>query len=293
MTEGDQTRRIFVNLVTRNFFDTFGVRLVRGRTFTAEEERPGADLPVTILSYNAWQRLGGGDDVIGRTLKLNGRDFTVIGVAPRGFGGSMVLVSPELWLPTGVYDTLANDFVRDDAAGLAARAAASLADPRRRASSPGATPASIAPALASGRRTARAGVSGRQPEPGALARAAGAPVGQLESRRPTASSSVLAVLLFGMSGLVLLVASLNLANMLLARGSARRKEFALRLALGGTRLAPRPPAPHRKRRARRWRAACSRRSSPGGRCGCSRRRSRRRLPVVIDLNTTPGPPHSG
>ena len=59
----------------------------------------------------------GTDDVVGRTLKLNGRDFTIIGVAPRGFGGSMVLVSPELWLPTGVYDSLANDFVRDDSAG--------------------------------------------------------------------------------------------------------------------------------------------------------------------------------
>ena len=233
-TEGDQTRRIFANLVTRNFFDTFGVRLVRGRTFTAEEERPGADLPVTILSYDAWQRMGGGDDAVGRTLKLNGRDFTVVGVAPRGFGGSMVLVSPELWLPTGVYDTLANDFVRDEAGGtLRERRHHSLILVGRL--KPGTTAAAIAPVLAA------AGAQLEQAYPGdnqnqELSLAPLARLSVSSSPQTDGELGVLAVLLFGMSGLVLLVASLNLANMLLARGSARRKEFALRLALGGTRL---------------------------------------------------------
>ena len=55
----------FVNITTANFFDTFGVPLLLGRTFSADEERPGADIPVTILSYGAWQRLGGGHDVLG------------------------------------------------------------------------------------------------------------------------------------------------------------------------------------------------------------------------------------
>ena len=233
-TEGDQTRRIFANLVTRNFFDTFGVRLLRGRTFTAEEERPGADLPVTILSYDAWQRMGGGDDAVGRTLKLNGRDFTVVGVAPRGFGGSMVLVSPELWLPTGVYDTLANDFVRDEAGGtLRERRHHSLILVGRL--KPGTTAAAIAPVLAA------AGAQLEQAYPGdnqnqELSLAPLARLSVSSSPQTDGELGVLAVLLFGMSGLVLLVASLNLANMLLARGSARRKEFALRLALGGTRL---------------------------------------------------------
>ena len=59
------TRRVFVNIATANFFDTFGVPLLRGRTFSADEERPGADIPVTILSYGAWQRMGGGHDVVG------------------------------------------------------------------------------------------------------------------------------------------------------------------------------------------------------------------------------------
>jgi hypothetical protein len=100
--EGETTRRVFIDIATANFFDTFGVPLLHGRTFSTDEERPGADIPVTILSYGAWQRMGGGPDLVGSQIRLNGRQFTVIGVAPRGFGGSMVLVSPDLWVPTGV-----------------------------------------------------------------------------------------------------------------------------------------------------------------------------------------------
>ena len=63
--EGESTRRVFVDISTANFFDTFGVPLLHGRTFTADEERPGADIAVTILSYGAWQRLGGRTDLVG------------------------------------------------------------------------------------------------------------------------------------------------------------------------------------------------------------------------------------
>lgn len=233
LTENDQTRRVFVNIATASFFDTFGVRLARGRTFTPAEELPGADAPVAILSYLAWQRMGGGDDVIGRTLKLNGRDFTVVGVAPRGFGGSLVLISPELWVPTGMYDTLANDFVRDDAAGsMRERRHHSLILVAR--FKPGTTMESMTPALqAAGAQLEQAFPGDNQNQELSLA-----PLARLSvSSSPQTDSelSVLAILLFSMSGLVLLVASFNLANMLLARGSARRKEFALRLALGGSR----------------------------------------------------------
>jgi putative ABC transport system permease protein len=232
--EGEATRRVFIDIATANFFDTFGVPLLHGRTFSADEERPGADIPVTILSYGAWQRMGGRPDLVGSQIRLNGRQFTVIGVAPRGFGGSMVLVSPELWVPTGVYDTISNDFIR---AGLPA----TMADRRHHtliliARLPsGATIASVAPGLEA------AGVALERAFPGenkdqALTMA---PLARMSvSTRPQTDSELgaLAALLFSMSGLVLLVASLNLANMLLARGSSRRKEFAIRLALGGSRL---------------------------------------------------------
>ena len=159
----------------------------------------------------------------------------MIGVAPRGFGGSMMLVSPELWVPTGVYDTLTNDFIRD---GLPA----TMADRRHHALilvarlQPGTTiDVRDARARAAGAQL-EAGVSRREPESGRSCMAPLARMSVSTSPQTDGELGVLAILLFSMSGLVLLVASFNLANMLLARGSARRKEFAIRLALGGSRL---------------------------------------------------------
>ena len=233
LTEGDSLRRVFVNIATGSFFETFGVPLELGRTFSAEEERPGADIPVAILSYNSWKRLGGRPDVLGTHVRLNGRDFAVIGVAPRGFGGSMTLVAPELWLPTGVYDTLSNDFIRD---GLPA----TLGDRRHHALivvarlHDGATIETVAAALdGAGRQLEQAypGENARQ----ALIMARLPRMSVSTSPQDDSELGTLSILLFSMSGLVLLVASLNLANMLLARGAGRQKEFAIRLAIGGSR----------------------------------------------------------
>ena len=233
MTEGSSVRRVFVNIATASFFDTFGVRLHLGRSFSSEEERPGADLPVTVLSYDAWKRLGSPADLTDVRVRLNGRDFTVVGVAPRGFGGSMVLVSPELWVPTGVYDTLSNDFLRD---GLVA----TLGDRRHHALvlvgrlKVGGSAESLAPALDTAGRQLEQAYSGENARQALIA----APLSRLSvstSPQTDGELGTLALLLFSMSGLVLLVASLNLANMLLARGSARQKEFAIRLAIGGSR----------------------------------------------------------
>jgi len=100
LTEGETTRRVFADVITANYFDTFGVPVHRGRAFSAEEERPGANIPVAILSHGMWQRLGGTDDVVGRTINVNRRQFTVVGVAAKGFGGSMMIATPELFVPT-------------------------------------------------------------------------------------------------------------------------------------------------------------------------------------------------
>jgi hypothetical protein len=73
LTEGNVTKRVFGDVIVSNYFETFGVSLLKGRPFTLEEERPGADLPVAILSYGMYQRLGGTDAVLGSTVKINGR----------------------------------------------------------------------------------------------------------------------------------------------------------------------------------------------------------------------------
>ena len=233
LTEGGTTRRVFVDVVTANYFSTFGAPLARGREFTEAEERPGADLPVAILSYTAWQRLGGTDDALGRTVRLNGRSYTIVGVAAKGFGGSITLVTPELWVPTGVYDSVTNDFARE---GLTT----SFADRRHHnlivvaRLKPGASIESTAAAVtAAGAELEQAFPAENKNQALLLA-----PLSRLSiSTAPRVDSEMTALMvaLLSMSGLVLLIASFNLANMLLARGGARRKEFAIRLAIGGSR----------------------------------------------------------
>jgi len=83
---GRGVRQAFIDVTTGNLFETFGVPLLLGRTFTADEERPGVNVPVAVLSYPTWQRLGSPGDIIGHTIRVNARPFTVVGVAPRGFG---------------------------------------------------------------------------------------------------------------------------------------------------------------------------------------------------------------
>lgn len=233
ITEGDTTRRAFIDIVSADYFSAFGVPLALGRTFTAEEERPGADLPVTILSYPAWQRLGGTPDVLTRTLRINQRDFSIVGVAPEGFGGTMAIVIPEVFLPTGIYHTISNDFVRDGRlTTLADRGHHTLFLVGRLRD--GLTAAAASPGLES---ISHALEEANPVENRRLLLSVDDVSRMSISTSPQGDGpiGIMATVLLSMSGIVLLVASLNLANMQLARGSARRKEFAIRLAIGGSR----------------------------------------------------------
>lgn len=233
LTGGDTTRQALANVVTEDYFEVFGARIQRGRPFTAEETRPGADLPVAILSHGLWQRHGRPEDALGSTISINARAFTVVGIAPEGFSGSMALVAPDLWLPTGVYHTVASGvFSADPDQALTSRAHHVLIGVGRLR--PGLTIESAAPLLdAAGQALARQhpGENGSWTVvPARLARLSitTAPANDAEAM---AASGILLT----MSGLVLVIACLNLANLLLARGSARRREIALRMALGGSR----------------------------------------------------------
>jgi hypothetical protein len=88
-------------LVSENYFSVLGVRPFAGRFFTAEEARPDAAVPVAVVNHAYWQRLGRPADLLGRELRINGRDYTVIGIAPAGFGGLHAAISPAAWLPLG------------------------------------------------------------------------------------------------------------------------------------------------------------------------------------------------
>ena len=225
IASGDAMRQAFVDVVTSNYFDTLGVALAAGRPFTSAEERPGARIPVAIVGADRAALLG-------RTIRIDTIDFTVVGVAPRGFTGTMALVAPDAWLPMGMYDVVVNDWFKNKKTGLQDRTNNTLI------------------------------VAGRL-EPGVTAAAAAARLDtlsrQLESAYPAANKDQLltisplprlststepgtdqglgmaGALLMGLAGVVLLIACLNIANMLLARGSARRKELAIRLAVGSSR----------------------------------------------------------
>src|SRR6476659_6177422 len=107
--KGD-TRRAFGAIVSSNYFSVLGVPLARGRAFLPEEETPGRNTPVAIVSYSYWQKHNLDPAVLGSQVLVNGRPFTVVGITPRSFTGTMQVCSVEVWLPLSVYEQVANDF---------------------------------------------------------------------------------------------------------------------------------------------------------------------------------------
>ncbi|MDQ3427895.1 MAG: ABC transporter permease [Gemmatimonadota bacterium] len=222
--------RTFGETVSDNYFSVLGVKPALGRFFTPEPAGTRVD-PVVVLGYGLWQRVFGGTrDVLGRSVKLSGRDYTVIGVAPQGFGGSIRGVGSELWLPLATLpylmpgsDELTNR--GDRGLFLIGRLAAGM---------------SVAQA------EARLDVVGRQLH-GAYAKAWTDHTGSARevtvlperaTRVPPqmrGSVSRFMALLLGISALVLVICCANVANLLLARATARRRELATRLAIGGSR----------------------------------------------------------
>lgn len=235
VTENGLTRRSLVMMVSASYFDLLGARPARGRAFTPDEESLGRPTQVAVVSHAYWQRHGADPALLGRTVSITGRPFTVVGIAPAGFGGTSVAMVPEFWLPLGATRLVENDFIRDIAGGdLLSRDTHRfllVARPKPGVSHETANRelARLASRLAQSYPAANrdytivAGDLQRvrlAPDPG-------------ENGQLTSSSAVL----LGMSGVVLLVACLNLANMLLARGAARRKEIAIRLSVGASRAA--------------------------------------------------------
>jgi predicted permease len=231
ITEGDSTRRVFADIVSANYFATFGVPLFQGRPFTPEEERPTSAVPVAIVSYSYWNKTGADPLLLGQGVRVNGRLYTVVGIAPEGFTGTTAVISPELYLPLGVYEMVVNDFEASGQA-LAARGNHPLILVGRLA--PGVTQQAADAVLATAAsQIARAYPTEDKDQTFMVHRLPRMGI----STAPEGDSGVMipAVLLLAVAGVVLLIASLNVANMMLARGTTRGKEIAIRLALGGSR----------------------------------------------------------
>jgi predicted permease len=229
-----EMRRSFAFLTSENFFSMMGVQPFRGRFYNAEESRPNANMAVVVASYGFWKRMGGRTDFLGSNLQINGQPYTVIGITPEGFSGVSALIAPDVWLPLGVFSKLGSALTDSDVA-------TDLSQPKNYSLN---LTARLRPDLSLEMAKSRLPVlsqrfNGMQPTDAEFAR-------ELQIQAPSRFSlstgpeddgpiSLIATLLMCMAGAVLLIASLNLANMLLARGTTRAKEIALRIALGASR----------------------------------------------------------
>jgi len=232
LSEGETTRRTMVDIVSANYFETLGVAPIVGRTFTKDEERPGPPAFVAMASYSAWVRDGSRADVLGRTVVLNGHPFTLVGVAPRGFGGTTVIMEPDYYVPLSAHDLIEWELVAGRRKTLDRRDYHRLFvfGRLRPGTSLEAADRELAP-IASRMEQAFPAENARQQ---LLAR----PLSRLNiSTSPSDDHQLYApvTLLQGLAGIVLLISCLNLANMMLAHGVSRSREIAIRQAIGGGR----------------------------------------------------------
>jgi predicted permease len=222
---GAEPQRLRGQMVTGNFFSALGVVPSAGRLLTPDDDRPGS-APVVVLSDRLWRRqFGGSPDVLSTPIIINGHSFTVVGVAPEAFHGAALGETADVWMPIarvpaarasdrallserGASWLLVLGRLRGDVSQGSAQAAASAVAARLAVSHP----------ETNANRTVHISdaASGLPPE----ARGELLPLG---------------VLLLVVTGIVLLIACANVANLLLARGAARSLEISIRASLGASR----------------------------------------------------------
>jgi predicted permease len=234
LVHGDSVGQVRATYVSANYFSSLGVLPARGRGFLPEEERQGG-APVVVLSHRLWQRQGADPKIVGQFVSANGVRCQVVGVAPEGFTG-IALIGPDLWLPLGSYLTVAElargatrranagpdrDYpslhvvgrLKPDVNMPVAQAQLQSLVPRFKLEYP---------------RQWRSNSSLYLRPPGRFLIDA-----DVEQER--LGTTIVSLVLMAVSAIILVIACLNLANMLIVQGAGRHREIAVRLAIGGGR----------------------------------------------------------
>ncbi|MGD0693447.1 MAG: ABC transporter permease [Terriglobia bacterium] len=226
LSMGEKPKLLQGSLVTANYFDVLGVSAVMGRTFRPDEDKhPGGDT-VAVISYNLWSReFGASRDIIGRQLTLNGTNYTVIGVTPPQFKGTFLFSSSDqIWIPVSMHTQVVGGFLEENFQNrrfldFSAVGRLKPGVSERQAQNAVATIASRLEQQYSKDNQGRSAV---------LSPVSDATLGINAHDQVAKAGAVM----MGIVGLVLLIACVNLANLMLAQTARREKEMCLRAALG-------------------------------------------------------------
>ncbi|MFZ0690220.1 MAG: ABC transporter permease [Acidobacteriaceae bacterium] len=226
--EGSKPDRVFTSYVTGNYFEMLGVEPLMGRFFHAGEgETPGAD-PVMVLSYAYWtQHFGADRNIVGRQVLVDNHPITVVGVGPRDFRGMNPALSPQAYFPLAMVVPLE---------------AQSEADFHKQSNRSLWVYGRLQPGVTRQQADATLGVIAHRfvlADPGTEKDAevkTFAPTAGRNGFDPEAHLGTIAMLFLALAGLVLLLASVNVANLLLVRATVREREMVIRSALGAQRF---------------------------------------------------------